>query len=346
MLKFAKMWVILFAILGVMAGCSDDDDNVTPPAPQEKPVLKPSFENPFKVNAEGGEITLAFTVENPVKGGELKASSAAGWILELRAENESIVATILANTAYMERQATIEVEYAYGQEKISQVVDLIQAGLSKPEITAGFEMPVMVEAEGGDVELKFTIKNEVAVGELSATADVDWLTIKPHATDPQILVASVVPNGTQNDRQAKLTVVYKYEAGQVKLPVELVQKKTEPHFTIEILETTADGVRARVTPRDPEMFYVASAVEKNTIDGYESEERYLEDELKYLRQMADIFGETMLQVLDSVGARGTQEIEITTIPSQMECYFFVYGVTYEDNPKVLTPLYKEAFTTK
>ncbi len=346
MLKFAKMWVILFALSGVMAGCSDDDDNVTPPAPQEKPVLKPSFENPFKVASAGGDFTLTFTVENPVVGGVLSASTGAEWIETLRIDDLSVMSAILTNKAHEERRAKIEVVYSYGKEKTVYSVEVIQEGLREPEVKPEFEMPVMVEAGGGDVELKFMVRNDAGKGRLSAASGVDWLSFKSHETDDRILVASVLPNETDAERRVEVTVSYKHEGGQIDIPVEIIQKKQMPFFMIEILETTSDGVRARVTPRDPEMFYVASAVEKCMIDGYESEERFLEDEIKYLHSMSDMFGQSMLEILDSIGARGTQEISITTIPSQMECYFFVYGATYEENPKVLTPLFKEVFTTK
>lgn len=215
-----------------------------------------------------------------------------------------------------------------------------------PELKANFESPLKVDPAGGELKLPFTILNGAEDGKLSATCDQDWLWVSGMLVGlkESTVETSVLPNELADDRKCNMMVKYTYDGSkELTFPVEVVQNTL---FRIEILEERHDGVKVRVSPLDEEMFYVAAAVSQETFDNYESPEKYIEDELKYLRAMCDVFGDTMLSILDEVGGRGVKEIEVSTIPSQTACYFYVFGATYEDDPKVLTPLIKKGFTTK
>lgn len=77
-------------------------------------------------DATGG--TIAYTVNNPVTGGTVSASTTADWITLGSATSSPVSFTCSTNTAAAERTATVTLAYTYGSDKALKDVTITQAG--------------------------------------------------------------------------------------------------------------------------------------------------------------------------------------------------------------------------
>ena len=74
-------------------------------------------ENPFVVEAEGGNYTVKYTISNPIVGARLDADTDDEWIDDLDTSVEKIKFTVLPNYSEAGRTALIELYYD-GAEKV------------------------------------------------------------------------------------------------------------------------------------------------------------------------------------------------------------------------------------
>ena len=98
----------------------------------DPPKLFITTESPLKVSAKGGDVTFAYSLENPDKGGELSAKSVGDcdWITAFDSKSKTGVVrvTVEANEAEEARTATIVLTYSYEADKtIEDRIDLEQA---------------------------------------------------------------------------------------------------------------------------------------------------------------------------------------------------------------------------
>lgn len=82
-------------------------------------------------DATGGQI--AYTLNNPVTGGTVSASTTADWLTLGSATSSPVSFTCSANTAATERTATVALTYAYGSETATKSITITQAG--NPNVT-------------------------------------------------------------------------------------------------------------------------------------------------------------------------------------------------------------------
>ena len=109
-----KILILMAMAIGVVA-C--DTDKPTPIAPDPNaPVLTLTSEGSVWFEAEGGEGVINYTLENPAKDVELKASSSVEWITDITV-GDSITYLVAANDDEEDRRGKIIV--AYGEESFS-----------------------------------------------------------------------------------------------------------------------------------------------------------------------------------------------------------------------------------
>ncbi len=63
----------------LLTGCKNDDSGTTE-QPTDAPEIEVGAQTPQTIPAEGGTVTLAYEIVNPVQGGLLSATSAEEWI--------------------------------------------------------------------------------------------------------------------------------------------------------------------------------------------------------------------------------------------------------------------------
>lgn len=94
--------LFLFAFSGIFSSCRTADE-------EPSRIILSSTET--SIPAEGGEFTIALTVENPVSDGEITASPSDEWISVVSATADSICCTAASNDSGQPRTASVSIEY-------------------------------------------------------------------------------------------------------------------------------------------------------------------------------------------------------------------------------------------
>ena len=123
-----KILILMAMAIGVVA-C--DTDKPTPDGPNTPtPVLTLTSEGSVWFEAMGGEGVINYTLENPAKDVELKASSSVEWITDITI-GDSITYIVAPNEIEEERRGTINVEY--GEQSFS--VSIMQRVMFNVDVT-------------------------------------------------------------------------------------------------------------------------------------------------------------------------------------------------------------------
>ncbi|MBO5820414.1 MAG: BACON domain-containing protein, partial [Alistipes sp.] len=123
-----KILILIAMAIGVVA-C--DTDKPTPDEPNTStPVLTLTSEGSVWFEATGGEGVINYTLENPAKDVELKASSSVEWITDITI-GDSITYLVAQSDIEEERRGIITVEY--GKESFS--VSIMQHAMFNVDVT-------------------------------------------------------------------------------------------------------------------------------------------------------------------------------------------------------------------
>ncbi|HIZ86340.1 MAG TPA: hypothetical protein IAC04_07610 [Candidatus Coprenecus stercoravium] len=86
------------------------------------------MEREFFVPAEGADTSAACLVENPVKGGVLKAQSDVDWISNINCGSADVAMSVAPNDSRQERTAVMTVVYEYGDgDTVCTEFNIVQA---------------------------------------------------------------------------------------------------------------------------------------------------------------------------------------------------------------------------
>lgn len=149
------------------------------PVDEAKPVkFEITSETSLKVAAEGGEIVITYTIENPKEGASVMATSEAEWIEQndaSYAEAGKIVLMAVANESLDSRQAAIEVRY----DTVVKTVNVKQFGAETPNPEApaiSLEgVPVNVTVAGGTFTVNYTVANAVEGVDAEVATEAEWI---------------------------------------------------------------------------------------------------------------------------------------------------------------------------
>lgn len=101
----------------LLTGCKNDDSGTTE-QPTDAPEIEVGAQTPQTIPAEGGTVTLAYEIVNPVQGGLLSATSAEEWIHDFDCDQAGqLTFTADANESDQSRSQTLTLTYTYGQGK-------------------------------------------------------------------------------------------------------------------------------------------------------------------------------------------------------------------------------------
>lgn len=95
----------------------DDGTDTTEVTVPTTPKLTLTSEPTVSMGAEGGIVTITYTLENPVDGGEISASAeeSVNWISDFNSETEGSVSCSVSSNDGDARQALVTVCYTYGE---------------------------------------------------------------------------------------------------------------------------------------------------------------------------------------------------------------------------------------
>ena len=160
MKKLSFFLVALLATFSLgFSGCSDDD-----PENPTTPVIK--SEGIF-VGAEAGTGTLTYSVENPVEGRTVSASSEAAWIHNFDVKASTITFTYDENTG-AERTGVVTLSYE-GAASVNVNVTQVAAGAVVESISVS-PTAISFTYAGGDESVTVT-----SSGDWTLTGSADWV---------------------------------------------------------------------------------------------------------------------------------------------------------------------------
>ena len=228
-MKLKNLFYFLLALPLVFAACGENPE--PEPVPEVKdPVLTLTCDNPLVFDAEGGEATIAYAIENAVEGVELQASCEAEWVENVTVA-EDITFTVAANEAEEARDAVLTVVYG----DIEKTVAIQQAGKTEAPKAPVFELVSEETMEFGQEQtlgtIEFKLENPIENVEVSAKANASWIS---NVTVKESTIEFVVAANDGAAREAKITATY----GMLEFKVTVKQAEyVAPAPVLEITST-------------------------------------------------------------------------------------------------------------
>ena len=200
-MKLRRLYALLALVAVLFASCGEPVNETPQPT---APHLLVDIEGIISIDAEGGEVEINYTIENPVEGLELEATSTSDWIGDI-AVGESVSLFVDVNHTTQSRVGMVTL--TYGQESVT--VGIEQEGATSGseilfEITS--ERKMAFNSKGGEGTILYTLKGEDATMLPEITSNEEWLTID-NVTSTEATF-SVERNRATEKRNAKISVNY------------------------------------------------------------------------------------------------------------------------------------------
>ena len=199
------------------------------------------------ISAEGGELEIAYVIDNPVAGAELTATSTTTWITDITVA-ESVCFNIDANTDTESRVGTITLSYA----EQSITVGIQQDGYIPGEdgevrLIVTSDRKMSFDAKGGNDTITYTLEGAEDGAVVEASSNKEWINISDVNTEK--VTFSVDKNSVASTRKGIISLNYQscrvdvtisQEAAQL-TPVLSAQKTViEAGSQVEFIVTVAD----------------------------------------------------------------------------------------------------------
>lgn len=190
--KLLNAALLLTAIAAIVVSCN--------PATKQVPPVFTIEDTTVSVDVLGGDFTINYTVENPVKGAEVKAASSEKWLSIQSCTDGAVAFTVSTNESAESRSATVTVEYVYGDKSLTATVEVVQAAdiydwKTKLNYTEVYYFSTLVEPEYESYQL-FMYSNWTSAGKPGPGCMV-YATII-HSTVPCEDDNVILPDGTYN----------------------------------------------------------------------------------------------------------------------------------------------------
>lgn len=200
-MKLRRLYALLALVAVLFASCGEPVNETPQPT---APHLLVDIEGIISIDAEGGEVEINYTIENPVEGLALEATSTSDWIGDI-AVGESVSLFVDVNHTTQSRVGMVTL--TYGQESVT--VGIQQKGATSGseilfEITS--ERKMAFNSKGGEGTILYTLKGEDATMLPEITSNKEWLTID-NVTSTEATF-SVERNRATEKRNAKISVNY------------------------------------------------------------------------------------------------------------------------------------------
>ena len=236
-------------------------------------------EGRYEVPAAGGEVKIAYTVENPVEGVSLKVSAAPNdWATGFKADGTNIVFNVAPKLDLdAERSVDVTASYTGAKDVTFTLVQVPDDASKRPSLEVE---PSTYEAaaEGGPGSVEYTLTNPVEGAELSvalADAEDSWVSnLAINETDGTVTF-DVAENTTVRERSAVVNVTYTALSNPVSFTI--AQAAPESAFKVNDNWTVSYGGRANdskygsvvdyinVESSDDERYFVA-VYDKETVN--------------------------------------------------------------------------------
>lgn len=362
--------LIPFAAFALFAGCTPENTETV----KESPVIQ--TQETVTAEAVGGDITINYTIANPVEGQQLTAAAEdCGWLSIKETTEASVIANVAANETEDSRSAEITLSYA-GAENVTVTVtqkgtnpddDFIQdTGLSfQIEIVSVSSRSVTVNCIPSDLEATYIAmasdyddyyaleENSREFFEQDINYFIEWgMTFGEEGITEEECIAMFTRTGAMENYEITLDkpmskyVFYAYGLNHDGTVTSKVFKHefstTEPEqqdCTFDFMvRPTLEGMRINVIPSSIYVQYYWNVMPKSEFDAYgeDAADRIAEE----LLEESQSSGTGMGQVLYYHNQSGS----FNELNDGEEYVVFAFGC--DVSGVVTTPLMKEEFTAQ
>ena len=204
----------LFAFVGIFAllsvGCELITTEVNNP-PQEQPEevqhLSVTVDGIISMEAKGGDVTIPYTITEPLEGITLEATTQQDWIGNITIDAEAVTLFVDVNNSTDQRVGMVTL--TYGKESVTIAIQQAEAEINddiKFNITSDRKMAFT--SKGGYGVIDYTIEDaEESNPQPTAKVDVDWVRIDSVEADK--INFTVGRNTMTQKRSTKITLSYK-----------------------------------------------------------------------------------------------------------------------------------------
>ena len=200
-MKLRRLYALLALVAVLFASCGEPVNETPQPT---APHLSVDIEGIISIDAEGGEVEINYTIENPVEGLALEATSTSDWIGDI-AVGESVSLFVDVNHTTQSRVGMVTL--TYGQESVAEGKRVgWGADLGGRRINITSERKMAFNSKGGEGTILYTLKGEDATILPEITSNEEWLTID-NVTSTETTF-SVERNRATEKRNAKISVNY------------------------------------------------------------------------------------------------------------------------------------------
>lgn len=221
-----KRYLSLLAMAAI-AFMACDPQEETPELPV---VFEITSEATLSFDADGGNGTITYKLENPVEGVSVNAECEADWVVDLTA-GSTVTFTVPANDKTEARSTKITISYGDINHEVAVSQD---AMIPDPVFTLTSEATVSFTAEGGAGEITYTLENPVEGVEVAATCDASWVSV----TAGEKITFTVAANEATEARTATIKVAY----GELGFEVTVNQDEFVPssNYDVELVATSKE----------------------------------------------------------------------------------------------------------
>lgn len=203
---------------------------------------------------------------------------------------------------------------------------------------------ISVPAEGGETRVTYRLSNPVYDGVVSVDDGVpEWISGMDTSLSG-VISFMVAPNDLTESRTAQLSIRYSGDDQAAILNVSQAPMTIPAVFDIKLELVTQTSAKYSVIPGDKDQTYLSMLVEKDYFDSYASDEEYFQDDMEYIRQMAESFGVTTEEYLTNTLNRGDLLVKnMTGLLPGTSYYVYAYGLTAQGERT--TDIFKVEFET-
>ena len=189
----------------LFASC-DEPGHETPQPGTPAPKLSVDIEGIITMEAKGGEVTINYTITDPVEGLELEATTQQDWIGNINV-GEAVTLFVDVNNSVEQRVGMVTL--AYGEESITLAIQQAAAEVNEDvKFSVTSDRKMAFASKGGNGTISYTIEDaEAADAQPSAKVDVDWVRIDEITAEA--VNFTVGRNTETSKRSTKITLSYK-----------------------------------------------------------------------------------------------------------------------------------------
>lgn len=161
----------------------------------------------ISMEAKGGDVSIPYTITEPVEGIALEVSTAQDWIGDITIGEEAVTLFVDVNNSAEQRVGMVTL--VYGEECITLAIQQAEAEVNEDvKFNVTSDRKMAFAAKGGYGTISYTIEDaEEANAQPSAKVDVDWVRIDE--VTAEAVNFTVGRNTETSKRSTKITLSYK-----------------------------------------------------------------------------------------------------------------------------------------